>query len=75
MLRDNVNKGGYIYGKWQNFPDTWVLCYHGTLYCYLLVGEEKAMLIDTGLRRRGPAGDGRVDHRQTGYGLQYPRPL
>ena len=47
MLRDNVNKGGYIYGKWQNFPDTWVLCYHGTLYCYLLVGEEKAMLIDT----------------------------
>ena len=31
----------------QNFPDTWVICYHGTLYCYLLIGSEKAMLIDT----------------------------
>ena len=47
MANPNVNEHGYIYGKWQNFPDTWVICYHGTLYCYLLIGSEKAMLIDT----------------------------
>ncbi len=43
----NVNERGYIYGKWQFSPDTWVINYHGSLYCYLLIGEEKAMLIDT----------------------------
>lgn len=47
MSNPNVNEHGFIYGKWQNFPDTWVICYHGTLYCYLLIGSEKAMLIDT----------------------------
>ena len=47
MANPNVNEHGYIYGKWQNFPDTWVICYHGSLYCYLLIGSEKAMLIDT----------------------------
>ena len=36
MANPNVNEHGYIYGKWQNFPDTWVICYHGSLYCYLL---------------------------------------
>lgn len=47
MANPNINERGYIYGKWTAFPDTWVINYHGSLYCYLLIGEEKAMLIDT----------------------------
>ena len=46
MANPNINERGYIYGKWTAFPDTWVINYHGSLYCYLLIGEEKAMLID-----------------------------
>ena len=46
-MKDNIGEHGYIYGKWQFAPDTWVINFGGSLYCYLLVGEEKAMLIDT----------------------------
>ena len=37
---------GYIYGKWMTFDNTWTIPFGG-VYCYLLVGEEKALLIDT----------------------------
>jgi len=42
----NINKQGYIYGKWMGKDDTWTISF-GNVYCYLLVGTEKALLIDT----------------------------
>jgi len=42
----NINERGYIYGKWMGADDTWTISY-GNVYCYLLVGTEKALLIDT----------------------------
>ena len=47
MSNPNVNERGYIYAKWEFAPNTWIIQYKGTMYMYLLVGEEKAMLIDT----------------------------
>ena len=43
----NINEKGYIYGKWMGKDDTWTISC-GNVYCYLLVGSEKALLIDTG---------------------------
>jgi hydroxyacylglutathione hydrolase len=40
---------GYHY--WEMFPDTWAIQYGEGLYCFLLVGQEKALLIDTGYGR------------------------
>ncbi|MCL2187853.1 MAG: MBL fold metallo-hydrolase [Defluviitaleaceae bacterium] len=42
----NISERGYIYGKWMGKDDTWTISY-GNVYCYLLVGTEKALLIDT----------------------------
>jgi glyoxylase-like metal-dependent hydrolase (beta-lactamase superfamily II) len=42
----NINERGYIYGKWMTSPGSWTISYSG-VYCYLVVGEEKALLIDT----------------------------
>ena len=49
MYDNNTNvmeDRGYIYGKWMTFDNTWTIPFGG-VYCYLLVGEEKALLIDT----------------------------
>ena len=42
----NINERGYIYGKWMGKDDTWTISF-GNVFCYLLVGTEKALLIDT----------------------------
>lgn len=48
MANPNVNERGYIYGKWHTGPATWTIMLQGSPhFIYLLIGEEKAMLIDT----------------------------
>lgn len=48
MVHDpNINEKGYIYGKWMTKDDTYTISYGGAVYCYLLIGAEKALLIDT----------------------------
>jgi len=42
----NITEMGYMYGKWMGKDDTWTISL-GNIYCYLLVGTEKALLIDT----------------------------
>ena len=42
----NVNDFGLIYGKWMGKDDTWTIATRG-VNAYLLVGSEKALLIDT----------------------------
>lgn len=39
------------YYYWEIFPNTWAIQYGNALYCYLLVGDEKALLIDTAFGR------------------------
>ena len=46
-IRTNVTENGNIYGKWQIAEDTWCITDHWQNFIYLLIGEEKAMLIDT----------------------------
>ncbi len=43
----NINEKGYIYAKWKVAPNTYMIGYHGTMYAYLFIGTEKALLIDT----------------------------
>ena len=45
--RTNVTENGKIYGKWKIAPDTWCITDHWNNFIYLLIGKEKAMLIDT----------------------------
>lgn len=48
MSNPNVNERGYIYGKWQSGPATWTIMLQGAAhFIYLLIGEERAMLIDS----------------------------
>ena len=42
----NIGENGMIYAKRMTSPDTWTLQF-GNAYCYLLVGEERALLFDT----------------------------
>lgn len=44
----NQDEMGNLFGKWQIAPDTWCLTNRWANFIYLLIGEEKAMLIDTG---------------------------
>lgn len=46
-IRTNVTEQGNIYGYWQIAPDTWCITDHWQNFVYLLIGTEKAMLIDT----------------------------
>lgn len=39
-------KKGYIYLKWEFMKDTWCIQF-GNVYSYVLIGEEKALVIDT----------------------------
>lgn len=43
----NINEKGYIYGKWMTKDNTYTISFGGEVYSYLLIGERKALLIDT----------------------------
>ena len=48
MSNPNVNEEGYIYGKFQTGPKTWsIMSKSAPQFVYLLIGDEKAALIDT----------------------------
>ena len=67
MADPNVNKEGYIYGKFQTGEKTWsIMSRSSPQFVYLLLGDEKAALIDTlyglgDLRQRQVVVDGLVD--------------
>ena len=42
----NVNESGYIYSKWKVNENTYFIGYR-SIYAYLLIGEERALLFDT----------------------------
>lgn len=42
----NITQQGFMYGKWMTSPNTWTISY-GNVYCYLIIGSEKAVLFDT----------------------------
>ncbi len=42
----NIDERGVMYGKWMTAPDTWTISF-GNVYCYLLIGKERALLFDT----------------------------
>ena len=44
----NKDDIGLLFGKWQMAQDTWVLTNRWQNFIYLLIGTEKALLIDTG---------------------------
>lgn len=44
----NQDEYGNLFGKWQIGEDTWCITNRWQNFIYLLIGEEKAMLIDTG---------------------------
>ena len=48
MANPNVDENGYIYGKFQTGPRTWtIMSRTAPQFVYLLIGDEKAALIDT----------------------------
>lgn len=47
MIRENVTEQGNIYGMWQIAEDTWCITDGWHNFVYLLIGEEKALLIDS----------------------------
>ena len=44
----NIDDNGFLWGKWKVSKDTYILTNRWGNFCYLLLGSEKAMLIDTG---------------------------
>lgn len=48
MHDKNIDEQGFLFGKWQVRPDTWVITNRWQNFMYLLIGEKKALLIDTG---------------------------
>lgn len=46
--KENIDENGLRWGKWKVSNDTYVLTNRWGNFCYLLLGSEKAMLIDTG---------------------------
>ncbi len=44
----NIDEKGWLYGKWQIRQDFWAITNRFTNIMYLLVGEDRALLIDTG---------------------------
>lgn len=46
-LNLNCTKSGNIYGRWQIAENTWCITDHWQNFIYLLLGEKRAMLIDS----------------------------
>ena len=44
----NQDERGNLFGKWQIDKDTWCISNRWANFMYLLIGEEKALLIDSG---------------------------
>jgi len=44
----NIDQAGYLYGKWMMRPGFWAITNRWLNFMYLLIGEESAVLIDTG---------------------------
>lgn len=44
----NQDERGNLFGKWQIGEDTWCITNRWANFMYLLIGEEKALLIDSG---------------------------
>lgn len=44
----NIDKDGLLFGKWCSMPGVWTLTNRWQNFMHLLVGKEKALLIDTG---------------------------
>ena len=44
----NIDKDGLLFGKWCTMPGVWTLTNRWQNFMHLLVGQEKALLIDTG---------------------------
>lgn len=44
----NIDERGLLFGKWCSMPGVWTLTNRWQNFMHLLVGEEKALLIDTG---------------------------
>lgn len=44
----NIDQDGLLFGKWCTMPGVWTLTNRWQNFMHLLVGEEKALLIDTG---------------------------
>ncbi len=55
-MTSNYDEMGALYGKWQIAEDTWIITNRWQNFMYLLLGSEKAMLIDTG------CGEGNLRH-------------
>ena len=47
MKAVNIDEKGWIYGRWEVMENTWEIQDRHGVGAYLLIGEEKAMLIDT----------------------------
>ncbi len=47
-MQKNYDENGLIFGKYLMTKDTWVITNRWKNFMYLLIGSEKAMLIDTG---------------------------
>ena len=44
----NIDEKEMLFGKWCSMPGVWTLTNRWQNFMFLIVGEEKAMLIDTG---------------------------
>lgn len=44
----NIDADGLLFGKWKLTADTWVITNRWQNFMYLLIGQERALLIDTG---------------------------
>lgn len=44
----NIDAHGMLFGKWKLKTDTWVLTNRWSNFMYLLIGREKALLLDSG---------------------------
>lgn len=48
MKNPNLSEKGSMYGAWKTEFGDWMIETTGQVHCYLLIGSEKALLIDTG---------------------------
>ena len=50
IMKEDINSDikGFKWGKWKHADDLWVLTNRYENFCYLILGSERALLIDTG---------------------------